>query len=107
MGIQAAAHFHRRRLVHRADNKSHFVDYQTCVTAGGGHMVCTGIAEYRLAGTGVFSLGGIAVVEIESGRIEHEAPVTTLAPAGRVVTYNAVHLEIDGSRPVPSSGSRR
>ncbi|WP_031224503.1 DUF6454 family protein [Streptomyces roseochromogenus] len=85
------------RLVHRVDNKSHFVDYQTCVTAGGGHMVCTGIAEYPLAGTGVFSLGGIAVVDTESGRIEHEAPVTTLSPAGRVVTYNAVHLEIDGS----------
>ncbi|WP_189986838.1 hypothetical protein, partial [Streptomyces capoamus] len=28
--------------------------------------------------------------------IEHEAPVTSLSPAGRVVTYNAVR-EIDGS----------
>ncbi|MEU9190668.1 DUF6454 family protein [Streptomyces sp. NPDC048484] len=85
------------RLTHRVDVKSHFVDYQTCVTAGVGHMVCTGIAEYPLAGPGVFSLGGIAIVDIASGRIEHEAPVTTLSPAGRVVTYNAVHLEIDGS----------
>ncbi|WP_336319728.1 DUF6454 family protein [Streptomyces lavendofoliae] len=85
------------QLLHRADNKSHFVEYQTCVTAGAGHMVCTGISEYPLPDTGVFSLGGIAVIDIESGRIEHEAPVTALSPAGRVVTYNAVHLEIDGS----------
>ncbi|MFG3507080.1 DUF6454 family protein [Streptomyces sp. NPDC047821] len=84
------------KLTHRVENKSHFVDYQTCVSAGGGHMVCTGIAEYPLAGGGVFSLGGIAVVDIASGRIEHEAPVTVLSPAGRVVTYNAVHLETDG-----------
>ncbi|MFG2875235.1 DUF6454 family protein [Streptomyces sp. NPDC048337] len=84
------------RLTHQVDNKSHFVDYQTCVSAGGGHMVCTGIAEYPVPGPGIFSLGGIAVVDIESGRIEHEAPMTTLSPAGRVVTYNAVHLETDG-----------
>ncbi|MEU7279826.1 DUF6454 family protein [Streptomyces sp. NPDC045431] len=83
-------------LMHRAENRSHFVDYQTCVSAGGGHMVCTGITEYPLAGGGVFSLGGIAVVDIASGRIAHEAPVTVLSPAGRVVTYNAVHLETDG-----------
>ncbi|MGI5479424.1 DUF6454 family protein [Streptomyces lavendofoliae] len=67
------------------------------MTVGGGHMVCTGIAEYPLPGTGVFSLGGIAVIDVKTGRIEHEAPVTTLSPAGRVVTYNAVHLEVDGS----------
>ncbi|MCX4692379.1 DUF6454 family protein [Streptomyces sp. NBC_01408] len=85
------------RLTHRVDNKSHFVDYQTCVSVGGGHMVCTGIAEYPVPGAGVFSLGGIAVVDVDSGRIEHEAPMTELSPAGRVVTYNAVHLETDGS----------
>ncbi|MEV0375871.1 DUF6454 family protein [Streptomyces sp. NPDC050636] len=84
-------------LTHQADNKSHFVDYQTCVTAGSGHMVCTGVAEYPLADAAAFSLGGIAVVDIQSGRIEHEAPVTALSPNGRVVTYNAVHLENDGS----------
>jgi hypothetical protein len=85
------------RLTHRVNNKSHFVDYQTCVSVGGGHMVCTGIAEYPVPGIGVFGLGGIAVVDVDSGRIEHEAPVTELSPAGRVVTYNAVHLETDGS----------
>lgn len=85
------------KLTHRVENKSHFVDYQTCVSAGGGHVVCTGISEYPTAGAGIFSLGGIAVVEIASGRIEHEAPVTVLSPAGRVVTYNAVHLETDGN----------
>ncbi|MEV3987681.1 DUF6454 family protein [Streptomyces sp. NPDC049837] len=84
------------RLTHQVENKSHFVDYQTCVSVGGGRMVCTGIAEYPVPG-GVFSLGGIAVVDVDSGRIEHEAPMTELSPAGRVVTYNAVHLETDGS----------
>jgi len=84
-------------LLHRADNESHYVDFQDCAGAGAEEAVCTGITEYPTASGGRFDLGGIAVLQLRSLTVGHEVPVTVLSPNGHVVTRNPVLLETDGS----------
>ncbi|MEU5882507.1 DUF6454 family protein [Spirillospora sp. NPDC047279] len=80
----------------RGPNESHYIDYQDCAAAGPGKAVCTGLTEYPVATGGRFDLGGIAVVDLRTGAVGHEVPVTALSPNGHVVTRNPVHLEADG-----------
>ena len=82
------------RVLHSSVNNSRYVDFQDCAAVGYGKLVCTGVTEYPIDTGGVFSLGGIAVVDVSSGYMRHEVPVTLLSPAGRAVTFNAVHLEV-------------
>lgn len=82
------------RVLHRYSNNSRYVDFQDCAAVGYGKLVCTGVTEYPLSSGGVFSLGGITVVDVSTGYMQHEVPVTALSPAGRVVTFNAVHLDV-------------
>jgi hypothetical protein len=90
--------------------QSHYVDFQDCICAANGRMLWSGVAEYPYGEHGVFGLGGIAVLDMSTGHFHHEVPVTALSPAGRVVTYNATDLEIDGDRlrmyAVPDDGDR-
>lgn len=77
-------------------NESHYVDFQDCAAAGPGKAVCTGLTEFPIASGGRFDLGGIAVLDLRTGAVGHEVPVTVLSPNRRVVTRNPVHLETDG-----------
>jgi hypothetical protein len=83
-------------LLRRADNESHYVDFQDCAGAGAEQAVCTGITEYPTASGGRFDLGGIAVLELRTLAVGHEVPVTVLSPNRHAVTRNPVHLETDG-----------
>lgn len=86
-------------LVRRVQNHGRFIDFQGCVTVGGGRVISTGVVEYPLDSGGVFSLGGILVSDVETGYVQHEVPMTLTSPTGRVMTFNAVHLEVvDHSR---------
>jgi len=82
------------KMLRSSVNKSRFVDYQDYAAVGHGKLVCTGVTEYPLPSGEKFSLGGIGVVDMATGLIHHETPVTLLSPAGRTVTFNAVHLEV-------------
>ncbi|GLZ06615.1 hypothetical protein Acsp03_40810 [Actinomadura sp. NBRC 104412] len=86
----------RGRLLRRGLNESHYVDFQDCAAASDGTAVCTGLTEFPLASGGRFDLGGIAVVDLRTGAIGHEVPVTTLSANRHVVTRNPVHLETAG-----------
>jgi hypothetical protein len=82
------------KVLHRFLTNSRYIDFQDCAAVGYGKLVCSGVTEYPLDSGGVFSLGGIAVVDVSTGYMRHEVPITVLSPAGRVVTFNAVHLEV-------------
>ncbi|WP_394834302.1 DUF6454 family protein [Pendulispora rubella] len=92
-------------------NASHFFDGQSCITVGAGGMICAGVAEYPIGPDKVFSMGGLSVVDTATGYVRHEVPIATLSPAGRTVTYNAVHLDVvSGKRlrmlAVPDDGEK-
>lgn len=97
-------------LLREVPVRSHYVDFQDCVEMEEGLASWTGVAEYPDSSGGVFSLGGIALIDMATGDIKHEVPVTALSPAGRVVTFNATHLEVEGDRlrmyAIPDDGSR-
>jgi len=85
-----------RQLV-REPNPSHFIDYQDCDYHAYRKLVCGGIAGLVGPG-GTFELGGLALIDLRSGEIEHEVPVLAFSPAtGHVVTRNPVFLEPAGS----------
>lgn len=86
----------RGRLLRRGLNESHYIDFQDCAAAGPGKAVCTGLTEFPIASGGRFDLGGIAVVDLRTGNVAHEVPVTVLSPNRHVVTRNPVHLETEG-----------
>ncbi|QKW05933.1 hypothetical protein HUT18_05535 [Streptomyces sp. NA04227] len=83
-----------RQLAHSA-NSSHFVDYQDCAYAQRGRMLCTGITNYKAANGSGFELGGIALLGLRSGAVQHEVPVQLWSSAGHVATRNPVHLEAE------------
>lgn len=75
-------------------SQSYFVDFQDCICAENGSMIWSGIAEYPNGSGGVFELGGIAIIDMDTGYFKFEVPITTLSPGGRVITYNATHLDV-------------
>jgi Family of unknown function (DUF6454) len=76
-------------------NPSHFVDYQDCKYLGRvpaeRHplMLCGGITQY-----GSFQLGGVALLDTETLKPDWEIPITTLSPAGNVVTRNPIDVDV-------------
>ena len=73
----------------------HFVDYQDCKYLGPvphrRHplMLCGGITQF-----GAFQLGGIALLDTKTLRPVWEVPLTTLSPAGNVVTRNPIDVAV-------------
>jgi hypothetical protein len=76
-------------------NPSHFVDYQDCKYLGRvpkrRHplMLCGGITQY-----GTFQLGGIALLDTMTLSPVWEVPITTLSPAGNVLTRNPIDARV-------------
>jgi hypothetical protein len=56
-------------------------------------MLCGGITQY-----GTFQLGGIALVDTETLAPVWEVPITTLSPAGNVVTRNPIDVDVVNGR---------
>ncbi|HEY8983216.1 MAG TPA: DUF6454 family protein [Streptomyces sp.] len=83
-------------LIRETPVNSHFIDFQDCVQVHDGLVSWTGVAEYPLPSGGTFGLGGVSVLNMTTGDIVFEAPVTALSPTGRVVTFNATDFEVDG-----------
>src|SRR3954470_10079121 len=76
-------------------NPSHFVDYQDCKYLGRvpDHRhplaLCAGITQY-----GTFQLGGVALLDTQTLRPVWEVPITTLSPAGNVITRNPIDVDV-------------
>lgn len=75
-------------------NRSHYVDYQDCKYIGGRRMLCTGVTEIRQTPDAApFRLGGIEIVNLADGRVEHQVPVNLWTPSGLVMTQNPTWIE--------------
>ena len=81
----------------RADNPSHYVDYQDCKYIGGRRMMCGGVADLRAAGANPFRLGGLDVVSLVDNRPLHQVPMPLVTPAGVSMMQNAVFIETRGA----------
>ena len=78
----------------RTLNPSHYIDYQDCKYAGGGRMLCTGVAELRQsADAAPFRLGGIELVDLRTGRPVHQVPVPLWTRSGLDMTHNPVWID--------------
>ncbi|WP_353952076.1 DUF6454 family protein [Knoellia sp. S7-12] len=87
------------REVDRWLNPDHMLDYQDCEYAGEGHAICSGVTGLPAqpgAVTG-YELGGLALVSLKTGQLEHEVPVQLWSTAGHVITRNPVDLDAVGS----------
>jgi hypothetical protein len=80
--------------VQRAENPSHYVDYQDCKYAGRNRMLCTGVTEMRVTRDAEpFRLGGVELIDLRDHRPLHQAPVLLWTSRGLDMTHNPVWLE--------------
>ncbi|MGH9141339.1 MAG: DUF6454 family protein [Vicinamibacterales bacterium] len=78
----------------RADNTSHYVDYQDCKYAGRRRMLCSGVTEIRPSpGAPPFRLGGLELVDLGDGRPLHQVPILLWTAGSLDMTHNPVWLE--------------
>lgn len=84
------------KLLGTQANPSHFIDYQDCEYAGGGHQLCSGVTNLKTAGGAPFELGGLALTGLQDGNVVHEVPFQKFSTAGHSITRNPVALESDG-----------
>jgi hypothetical protein len=78
----------------RTLNASHYVDYQDCKYAGRHRMLCTGVTEIRqTADAAPFRLGGLDLVDLETGRPLHQVPVLLWTASGLDMTHNPSWFE--------------
>jgi hypothetical protein len=79
------------------ENASHFIDYQDGHYIGDGAMILSGIAELPVRdGEKIYELGGLALIDSETGSLLHELPITLRSPQNHVLTRNPVYLESAG-----------
>ena len=62
-------------------NPQFYVDYQDCHYHGVEYMLCGGVARYPTS-VGVIALGGLDLVDLRGGRLEHQAPVSLFIDEG-------------------------
>ena len=85
------------RLLERAANPDHMLDYQDCAYSGAATQVCSGITGLPTATGGSYELGGLALTSLRDDRVVHEVPFPRFSAAGHVATRNPVALEQDGA----------
>ncbi|OOE10689.1 hypothetical protein UN64_15150 [Fictibacillus arsenicus] len=83
------------KVVSKSKNPSHFIDYQDCEDAGKENMICSGITELPQSGTNSekYELGGLALLNKKTMRIEHELPISLFSDQGHTATRNPVYVE--------------
>lgn len=80
-------------------NPDHMLDHQDCEYAGEGHALCSGVTGLpaQPGSPKGYELGGLALVSLATGQLEHEVPVQLWSTAGHVITRNPVDLDAQGS----------
>lgn len=77
------------------DNPSHYIDYQDCRYLRPRWALCSGLNEYASGGRS-FLLGGLDLIDLESGAAIHQVPVAVHPSPGRVLTHNPMDVELHG-----------
>jgi hypothetical protein len=80
----------------RSLNPSHYLDYQDCKFLGSARMLCAGVTEFRPPGAPVFRLGGMDLIDLDTGRPVHQVPVQLWTAGGLDMTHNPVWIEPAG-----------
>ncbi|ANX12577.1 hypothetical protein ABE41_011195 [Fictibacillus arsenicus] len=82
------------KIVSKSKNPSHFIDYQDCEGAGE-NMICSGITELPQNETisAKYELGGLALLNKKTMKIEHELPISLFSAQGHTATRNPVYVE--------------
>lgn len=88
----------RGRQLSAEANNDHMLDYQDCSYVGWRKQLCSGITALPTAQGGTYELGGLALRDLEDGRIVHELPFPRFSTAGHVLTRNPVALEVVDGR---------
>lgn len=93
-------------VLHAVANPSCFIDHQDVQLLDDGTVLTSGVGGYTTP-RGRVQLGGYAGWDAYSFGLRFEVPVNAWSDSGRVVTYNAVHTELDVTASVdPSTGER-
>lgn len=82
------------RILDERRNPSRFVDAQDLQHLADNTVIATGVGHLRSA-SGSAQLGGVAVIDVDEMRYLSESPVSAWMDSGRVVTYNAAHIDDD------------
>lgn len=78
----------------RRANPAFYVDYQDCKALGQGEMLCAGLSNFQNPATGArFSLGGLELVELRTGRPLHQLPFEHWTASGLPMTQNPFWIE--------------
>ena len=76
-------------------NGSFYIDYQDNQYIGGQQVVYTGLSSYKTPEGGRLTIGGIEVVDLQSGFAVHQVPIELRSPAtGNVITQNPSWFEV-------------
>ncbi len=76
----------------RQRNPSFYIDYQDCKYLGRGEMLCGGLSNYA-TGKVRFSLGGLELIDLATGRALHQLPLELWTESGLPMTQNPFWLE--------------
>jgi hypothetical protein len=77
-------------------NPSHYIDYQDCQFAGSHRAFCSGVAAYMMGDGTRHSLGGLEMLDLQTGLPIHQAPFPYWTEDGLSLMQNPMHLELDG-----------
>lgn len=83
------------KIIRKAKNPSHFIDYQDCESAGEKNMICSGITELPQFGdtSNKYELGGLALLDMKTMDIKHELPISLISSKGHNAARNPLYLE--------------
>jgi len=85
----------------RKANRAFYIDYQDNQSLGNNEMLYTGLTSFAATpNSNAFALGGLEIVNLETGLPVHQVPVKLWAPSRRPMTTNATWFEstADGIR---------
>ena len=87
--------------LYRYKNPSHFVDYQDAKYVGDNLMLASGMNKFNFGIAGqkdVREFGGMALIELPTGRIINEIPVLVYCGNGCVITHNPMYISISNEK---------
>jgi hypothetical protein len=78
----------------RQTNPAFYVDYQDCKALGRSEMLCGGLSNYQTGKAGGrFSLGGLELIDLTTGRPIHQLPFEYWTESGLPMTQNPFWIE--------------
>ncbi len=83
--------------LYRYDNPSHYVDFQDAKYVGANMMLASGMNNFDFGAGGqkdIREFGGLALIELATGKIVHEVPVTVYQGEGTVISHNPMDVKL-------------